>query len=178
MPQPGDVISNPGMGARIVFEETPANNDGRLLRFRYFLGPHRTVAPAHVHPRQVERFEVVAGTLHGKVGGRELTAGPGHHHTNEPGTPHTWWNAGGEEAELLVEFRPGMRTDELFDRIFALSRAGKANRQGIPSPLQLAVLLDAYPDEFYPAALPLPVTRALVRIAAPVARLLGYRPAA
>jgi hypothetical protein len=145
------------------------------MEFDFFLEPHGVIAEEHLHPKQQETMEVVAGAVRGRLGGEDRVARAGETVVVEPGTPHIWWNDGDEQAHLRVQFRPAMRTDELFETFFGLARDGKTNDQGVPSFLQLAVLLREYEDEVYPAKVPTPIVKTLFRILAPIGRLRGYR---
>ena len=73
----GDVLEHPVTGERIVFRKTARDTDGALMQADFLMASGGFVAAAHIHPLQEERFEVIAGTLHGRIAGRELTAGPG-----------------------------------------------------------------------------------------------------
>ncbi len=172
MVRAGDVIVNPAMGARIAFRETSHETNGELLRFDFFVNPSRVVLHEHFHPRQEERFEVVSGRMEGQIAGKPRVAEAGTVIVNPPGTPHGWWNAGVEEAHLLVEFRPALKTEILFETSFALAQAGKVNEKGLPkNPLQLAVIYDEYKNETTAAV---PVARIAMTLLAPIGRLLGY----
>lgn len=170
----GQEIRNAAMGARIVFREVQ-QPDG-LMTMDFFLAPGREIAEPHVHPRQTERFTVVSGRARGMVGGAEQTAEAGEEHVTAPGVPHSWWNdSAEEELQLRVTFDPALHTAEMFERIFAWAAEGKVDDRGIPSKLRLAVLLQRYPDEFYPASPPVPLLKAMFVIMSPIGRLLGYR---
>jgi quercetin dioxygenase-like cupin family protein len=172
----GDEIVNPAMG-RLVFRRTARDTGGELLEFDFYLRPGGQIASPHLHPVQEERFEVLAGTVRGRVDGEERVAGTGDSVVNPPGTPHVWWNADEEvEASLRVSFRPALDSESFFEAVFELACAGKANRRGVPrNPLRLAVLLEAYRDEFRLAGPPAPVVRAASAAGAVVGRRLGYR---
>ncbi len=177
MARAGDVIENPGMGARIVFRRTAAETRGELLSFDFFLRPHKGVASEHLHPKQEERFQVVTGSMCGHLAGEERRVPAGSSATAPPGVPHIWWNDSEGEAHLVVEMRPALSIEVFFETVYGLSRTGRATSNGLPkSMLQMAVLLDAYGDEFLPLSIPTLVRHAMVRGVAPVARLLGYRP--
>jgi hypothetical protein len=83
----------------------------------------------------------------------------------------------------MIELRPALRMETLFETIAGLARAGKLNAKGFPSPLQGAVLAREFKDEITPARdpgipfawLPLPVLRALLLLLAPIGRAHGYR---
>ena len=148
-----------------------------MLQFDFFLQPHKVVAPEHAHPRQEERFQVVTGAMRGRVVGQERSVSPGQWAVVPPGTPHIWWNDGEGEVHLVVEFRPALRTEDFLETVFGLGRAGKGRPDGRPkSRLQMAVLLAAYRDEFYPVEIPSLVRQVMVVVVAPLARWLGYRP--
>jgi quercetin dioxygenase-like cupin family protein len=162
MARAGDVIENPAMGARIRFRTVAADSDGALLEFDFFLRPGGIVATDHLHPHQEERFEMVSGVMQGHVDGRAQTLGPGGTSVVAAGVAHAWRNAGDGEAHLRVQFRPALRTEDLFTTVFALGREGRTDRRGVPVlPLRLAMLA-AFPDELRPARMPALVHRGVV----------------
>ena len=74
----GQTIENPASGERITFRETAATSGGELVAIDLELPAGRRVpGPLHVHPRQEERFEVVAGTMRFTMGREKVVAGPG-----------------------------------------------------------------------------------------------------
>ena len=171
----GEVLENPPMGGRIVFRRVASETNGELLEFDCFMEPHKTIAKAHLHPRQEEQFEVIGGRGRGRLGDEEKTVGPGDVVVTPPGVPHVWWNDGEDELHLRVQFRPALDSETFLENVWGLAKDGKANKDGIPKPLQMAVLLRAHPDEFYPANVPVGVLKAIAAAAAPIARVLGYR---
>lgn len=173
MAKAGDVIDNPAMGARIVFRDTAEETNGELLRFDFYVRPSTHVLHPHLHPVQEERFEVVSGRMEGQIDGDPRTAEAGTVIVNQPGTPHAWWNAGDEEAHLVVEFRPALKTATLFETSFALAQQGKVRSTGLPkNPLQLAVIYDEYKNETSAAK---SYQRLAMTILAPIGRALGFR---
>ena len=177
MPQQGQVIENPVTGERAEFRTTADDSAGRSLQFDYYLQPDGFAVGRidHVHPNQEERFEVRAGKLGVRIDGDEWTATPGTRFAVLPETPHTVWNAGEEEMHAVVEIRPALNIEYFFETMFGLARDGKTNGMGLPNPLQLAVVANAFRDEFSIGGVPLSVQRALASMAAPVGRLVGYR---
>lgn len=175
MARAGTQIENPVMGARLVFRETAEQTGGEWMTFEFFLEPNNVIAEAHLHPVQTETVEVLSGTITGLVDGRPETMTAGDVSTMQPGIPHIWGNETPEEARLLVTFRPALRTEQFLETVFGLACDGKISRKGVPRPLQLAVLLDEYRDEFAPASLPKPMKRIITGLVAPLGRRLGYR---
>ncbi|WP_233710629.1 cupin domain-containing protein [Natronococcus pandeyae] len=166
-------LENPVTGERLAFrEETDA-----VLRFDYTLEPGGFAVGKvdHVHPNQEERFAVQSGRLGVRIDGDEWTATPGTRFSILSDTPHTVWNDGSNEMHAVVELRPGLELKSFFETIHGLARDGETNEWGLPGPLQLAVLADAYREEFALAGVPIPVQRVLASATAPVGRLAGHR---
>ena len=172
----GDTIHNPVTGERITFLATSADTDGDAVVIETVVQPHGSVAAAHVHPAQSERFAVKSGKLGVKVGRTKQTLGPGEVVTVEPGTRHRFWNAGEEPVSFVCEIRPALQFESLLETMFALAADGKTNRKGMPNPLRLAVIAKAHFDT---VRLPFPpawMQRAGLGLGAPLGRLLGYEP--
>jgi quercetin dioxygenase-like cupin family protein len=171
----GDRLENPITGEVLIFHRTSEDTDGEAVLVETIVRPHGFVAAAHVHPRQTERFEVVAGSLGLRVGEQELVAGPGDVALVPPGTPHRFWNAGDREVRFLCEVRPALQFESLIETMFTLAAEGKTNRKGLPNPLRLAVIAKAH---FETVRLPFPpaaLQRAALALAAPLGQALGYR---
>ena len=115
--------------------------------------------PEHVHPRQEERFETVSGVLCARVGGEERTLGAGEGMVVPPGTPHTWWIEGAEDAHVLVEFRPALNTEAFFETMYGLARDGKLGESGAPPLFQTAIISSTY--EVYLPRPPVALQKAL-----------------
>jgi quercetin dioxygenase-like cupin family protein len=175
MIRPGERLENPVTGEVIVFHRTSKQTNGEEVFIEVIVRPHGSVAAAHVHPYQTERFEVREGLLGLRVGDEELVARPGDVAVVTPGTVHRFWNAGEEEARFFVEVRPALRFESLIETMFTLAAEGKTNRRGMPNPLRLAVIARAHFDSvrlpFPPAAL----QRGALALGAPLGRALGYR---
>lgn len=166
-------IANPATGERIAFR----NRTDELLRFDYYLEPDGFAVGKvdHVHPQQNERIDVKAGRLGVRIEGDEWTATSGTAFGVPSGTTHTIWNDGDEPVHTVIELRPALETHRLFETLFGLAREGKTNDWGLPTPLQLAVIADAYREEFALGRVPVSLQRGLATVSAPVGRLAGYR---
>jgi quercetin dioxygenase-like cupin family protein len=150
---------------------------GALLRIDMTVRPGGFVAAEHVHPQQEERFQIVSGQITLRVDGHEHSYSAGDHVTIARGTPHAWWNSGEDELRVTLDFRPAGRFAEFITMFFALARAGRTTRRGIPKdPLQLAVTFAEYRDVIHGTSPPWAVQQLLFAVLAPLGRLLGYRP--
>ena len=171
----GDSIENPVTGERLVFKKTAAETDGEYVLFDCFVKPSGFVAAAHVHPHQLERFEVLEGSLTFKVDGQELPTEAGDIVLVPAGRKHQFWNASDGEARFECEVRPALDFEQLIETMFSLAQAGKTNRKGMPNPLRLAVIARAH---FETVRLPFPpvwMQRLGLMLGAPLGRVLGYR---
>ena len=173
MAQGGDSIDNPVTGQRVIFRKRAGDTGGELLQFELFMKPHGPRMLEHVHPRQEELVEVVAGAVRYRLGGAERLLSPGEAVALPPGVPHTLWNGGDDEAHVVFEVRPALETETAFETLFGLASDGRTNKQGMPNLLQGALLAREY-ETFFPWP-PVPLQRAVLAVIAPIARLFGYR---
>jgi mannose-6-phosphate isomerase-like protein (cupin superfamily) len=88
--------------------------------------------PAHFHPAQDERFEVLTGTMRVRMDGaeREITAGDVLEIPS--GTVHAMWNEGDEPAVVNWHTMPAGRTLDWFREVAAVLRG-----EGRPNPEDL-----------------------------------------
>lgn len=175
MSKAGDVFENPVTGEfgyiRVGTEET----DGRFLVADLRVRPGGAVLGAHIHPTVDERFTVLNGKIGYMRGNQRGILQPGDSADLPRGIPHDWWNAGDEEARVIVEMRPATRMEQMITTLFWLAREGKTNKEGAPNPLQMAVIAQEFADVVVFLSPPRWIQRFLFAVLAPLARLLGYR---
>ena len=175
MARAGETIHNPVTGERLTWRQVASDTDGRLVLGEMVLPTGGFVAAEHVHPKQEERYEILAGELNVRLDGRERTLAPGDRVVVPPGRPHLWWNAGAEEVRFRCEVTPALRFETFLETLFGLASDGKTDPKGLPNPLQLAVLMRAYKAELR-LARPSPAVQSLMfGPLAIVGRLVGYR---
>lgn len=172
MARRGDIIDNPVTKERVVWHETTADTGGRRARFEVITGPGGGVAE-HVHAVGEERFEVLAGRIAIRQDGDERLYGPGERVVVPAGTPHAWRNAGDEELRIMVELEPPGSFEPLIEATFGLARAGRVGPDGLPGPLDLAVLVRRHGLDTYPTNVPQWLLRAALPPLALVGRALG-----
>jgi len=68
-------------------------------------------AALHLHYREAEELQVVAGTLSASVEGRQIQAGVGETAIFESGAVHRWWNDGDDTLVLEGYVRPAVDLD-------------------------------------------------------------------
>ncbi len=171
-----DRLENPITGEVMIFRRTAQDTGGERVLVETIVRPGGSVAAAHVHPHQTERFEVLEGDLGLRVGAESLVARPGEVASVRPGTAHKFWNAGDGELRFLCDVRPALGFESLIETMFTLAAEGKTNRHGMPSPLRLAVIAQSHFDTVRLPFPPVWMQRAGLAVAAALGRLLGYRP--
>jgi len=145
-----------------------------LLEVEATYAPASKPPPKHLHPRQDERFEVLAGMVQVRVADREYALHAGEVVEIPRSTAHQMWNPSGELARVLWQTRPGGRTEQWFTAIDALHREGRVGGDGMPGPLAFGVLLTEYRDVFRLAMRPEPLVRGGLAFLALLGRARGY----
>lgn len=168
-------LVHPVTGERIVFRKRSRDTNGELLEFELLMAPGGFIAAPHVHPNQEERFEISGAELMFRVGGVERLYRPGDVAVVPARVSHVWWNPSQVEAATLIQLRPALDMETVFETLFGLAADGKVNSKGLPNPLQMMVLARAYRREVQPAPPLSRIVGPLSVVLAPVGRLLGYR---
>jgi quercetin dioxygenase-like cupin family protein len=174
MTRAGEIWTNDVTGERVVVREAPSADRDRLVADLY-VAPGGAVALEHIHPAIHERFTVVRGRLGVKVDGTERVGRPGDVVDVPPGTPHDWWNAGEDEAHVVVEVEPARRFEEMIVTVWGLANAGRTDAKGRPGLLQLAVTMQEFQDVMVTTRPPRVVQRVLFGPLARLARRRGLR---
>lgn len=127
MSRAGDVYENPVTGERAVFRVGTEGSGGELLVSDLYVRPGGAVMGEHVHPNIEESITVMRGRLGYRLDGRQGVAGPGQRLHVPHGTAHDWWNAGEEEASVVVKISPAARFEEMILNGFGLAQDGKTD---------------------------------------------------
>ena len=175
MSKAGDVFENPVTGeygyVRVGTEET----NGKLLVSDLRLHPGAAAIGPHIHPNAHERFTAVKGKIGYLLGDQKKILQANESMEIPRGIVHDFWNAGDEEARVIVEIRPGARMELMMITMFSLAYEGKTNKKGVPDLLQMALIAKEFEDVLQVMNPPLWVQRVLFGILAPIARLVGYK---
>jgi len=78
-----------------------SGDDFVIVQWTAEVGDH-WIAPLHIHHGDDEAWYVLSGTLGFRLGDVEITAAAGSAVLARRGTPHTYRNAGGTDAEYLL----------------------------------------------------------------------------
>ena len=140
----GTILEHPVTGMRLEIVRSGAATGGELLEMIATYPPRSPRPPMHFHPRQEERFEILAGEMRAIVGGEERMLPRGTTLVLPPGTRHTMWNSGAEPAAMRWESRPALRTQEFVADLVALAASLPKSRRGRPGLLDLALFVPRY----------------------------------
>lgn len=133
MARAGDELVNPVTGLTTRFRATARETGGELLQVDWIAEPGWTTGPDHVHPRQVERFEVRSGALGVRLDGVEQVLRSGAVAVVPAGFAHAAWNPGDEPVRVVVDF-PARAPDRDRLRDVGRPRARRADHRGGRAP--------------------------------------------
>jgi quercetin dioxygenase-like cupin family protein len=179
-------FENPTVGQRSRILTLPAESSGRQFVVEYvtrlYGGDHANAA--HLH-NYTETFEILKGRARYRLGSEVKTAAAGDRIEIPPMTPHQHpWSDSLQELHVrhtAVADPPDLRglnaSLQADITIQGLARLGLVDGKGLPSLLQLAVLLDTTMPATYLDGMPIAIQRILYRVLAPIGRLVGYKAA-
>jgi quercetin dioxygenase-like cupin family protein len=174
MARVGQIITNPVSGEQIEFLETAASTNGERLVINLVLAPDGKVPGMHVHPKQEERFEVIAGNMEFRMGLKKIEAGPGDTVTVPKGKAHKFANAGETTAVVRVTVTPALEMERLFETTVELAHEGRVTASGMPRPLDLALFVKEFGDEVRGPGSPGALQRAMLSPLAAIGRMRGH----
>jgi quercetin dioxygenase-like cupin family protein len=125
---------------RLEVTVTGEDSGGELHEMQATYAPGSPFPPAHHHPAQDERFEVLEGTLTFVLDGEERQVVAGEVLEVPRGTVHQVRNAGEVPAMARWQTRPALRTGEFHDAIHTAAAAEDWD--------QLLEVLRSYQDVF------------------------------
>jgi quercetin dioxygenase-like cupin family protein len=158
-----------------TFLERARDTGGQVLRLRWTAQPGGEVGE-HIHPLQEERFEVTAGVLTVSLEGDEIRCPKGQVVAVPAGKRHFFANREKEPVTAILELRPALRMEQVFESLAGFAREGRTRAGGLPRhPLQLAVFAWEFRREIRGPHPPQPVQAVILPPLAAVARVLGYR---
>jgi hypothetical protein len=181
---PGDELVDPS-GLRLVFVETASSSGGAAFSLDWSVPPGgRLVALPHVHPSDVEVFEISSGRARYRVGRHVYERSAPYAYGVPAGALHVHAaNAGDTELRIRQTVRrdpPNPRlvagVEAFFETTFALEQQGKVLDVGVfADPLQSAITLHdlLFPFSYLPW-LPVGVQETLIGGLAALARQRGY----
>lgn len=173
MPLTGAVLDLRPIGATFHVRKTAEDTDGRSLEMEWLLAPRSSGTPIHIHPGASESYEILEGELDLYINGYWKRLSKGETATVEAGVPHTFRNPGASVTRVYNTHAPAMSFGEYFEGIDRVVRSGniRPDRMTVRAMLYLSILMISFEDEIRSVRPP----HFVVRVAATIANLLGYR---
>ncbi len=166
---------NPATGEWITYIATDEDSDRQLVRFNWRSMPGGVI-PEHIHPRQEERFTIVAGEARITLNRHEHVARAGQTIVIPAGVPHSVGNPGPAQIDGIVERRPALQAKEFHEAVAALAADGKTTPAGVPTnPLQLGATFWHFRRESRVTSPPIWVQNLILPPLWALAKILGVR---
>ncbi|HEX5224865.1 MAG TPA: cupin domain-containing protein [Solirubrobacteraceae bacterium] len=120
----GGLLTTPD-GTTFTVVESGADNGGERITFEITMAARSPGPPRHVHPEQVESWEVLDGELSLLVADEWRTLAAGETLTIPPGTVHTLRNRSEAPVRLLDIHEPALDFQDYIEDLDRLTRTGK-----------------------------------------------------
>jgi len=138
-------------GSAYVIETPSAETDGAYVEMEFILPAGCVAPPPHVHPHQVEEYEVVSGRFDVMVNEKWSTLSPGERASVPIGALHTFRNSSAAEIRVRNWHRPAMQFEEFIERTCAsLEAAGIKGGRDPRIPMILSASMLRYPSTLAP----------------------------
>ena len=128
-----------------------AESEGAFVEMDFVLPPGCVPPPPHVHPHQVEDYEVLAGRLELQVDGEWRTLTPGESASVPVGILHTFRNRSGATVRVRNRHTPAMRFEDFIEHTHRTLRSAGVTRKRDPRvALYLSMVMLDYQDTLFP----------------------------
>jgi quercetin dioxygenase-like cupin family protein len=170
----GDTLDLSPMGFSLTIRKTTAETGGESLDMEMLLAPKSGGTPIHVHPKAVETYEVLSGTVDVYIDGAWKPVKTGERIGVPRGVPHSFRNSSREPARVFNTHRPALRYGDYFEGLWRISESGmvKPGVKNWQTILALSALMAAFPEEIRSVSPP----NAIVRAVGAFGTWLGYGP--
>ena len=169
-------IVNPVTGERMTSITRSPETGGAHVEGRGYFPVGWRPPGIHRHPYQDESLTVVSGRLRVTIGDAQRELGPGDSAVLPKGEWHDFEVIGDEPAETLLGAAPALGLEMILATLAGLAKDGKTNKQGLPKPLQGAVIGQFYWEVAQFKKPPPAVQKAVLPLLAALGKRRGYRP--
>jgi quercetin dioxygenase-like cupin family protein len=150
MASTGDRFRMPD-GSVYIVRRAAAETDGEFVEMEFVLPPGCVPPPPHVHPRQVEEYEVLEGQFEVVVNGKWETLRPGGRASVPVGALHTFRNHSGAVVRVNNWHRPAVRFEDFIERTCTTLHAAGITRKRDPRvALYLSAIMLDFDDTLAP----------------------------
>jgi mannose-6-phosphate isomerase-like protein (cupin superfamily) len=127
---------------------TPAAaTGGDYVEMEFELPADCVAPPPHIHPQQVEEYQVIEGSFDVMVDGEWSTIGPGESASVPVGASHTFRNPTEETIRVLNWHRPAVDFEAFIEDVHtAFEQAGVESRRDPRVPIFMSTFFMKYPE--------------------------------
>jgi quercetin dioxygenase-like cupin family protein len=151
MARTGDRFEMPD-GSVYIVRRAAAETGGESVEMEFVLPPGSVPPPPHVHPQQVEEYEVLEGSFDVMVDGEWRTLGPGDTASVPRGASHTFENRSGALVRVRNWHRPAVRFEDYIERAYRTLESAGIERKRDPRILvYLSMVMREFDDTLVPA---------------------------
>src|SRR3954454_8992050 len=119
-------------GSVYIVRRPAAESDGAFVEMEFVLPSGCVPPPPHVHPSQVEEYEVLEGRFDVVVDGRWRTLGPGASASVPVMALHTFRNRSGATVRVRNRHRPALRFEAFIEETCRTLQAAGVTRKRDP----------------------------------------------
>jgi quercetin dioxygenase-like cupin family protein len=146
----GDRFEMPD-GSVYAVTAAAADSAGEFVEMEFTLPPGSVAPPPHVHPRPVEEYEVIDGSLDVMIAGDWRTLEVGDFASVPAGVLHTFKNRSQAPVRVRNVHRPAARFEDYIEHIYRLTNArGITGAKDPRAPIYLSMLMLGYPETLAP----------------------------
>lgn len=150
MANKGDRFEMPD-GSVYVVETPGAETNGECVQMEFVLPVGCVAPPPHVHPQQLEEYEVLAGSFEVMVNEQWSALSPGEKASVPVGALHTFRNSSDAEVRVRNWHRPAMQFEDFIERVSAnLRAAGVKGGRDPRIPMIVSAAMFRYPTTLAP----------------------------
>ena len=138
-------------GSVYIVRSPAVETDGESVEMEFVLPPGCVPPPPHIHPQQVEEYEVLEGRFDVVVEGEWRTLAPGASVSVPIGALHTFRNRSGAVVRVRNWHRPAMRFEDFVERTCHTLQAAGIKRKRDPRVLlYLSMVMLDFSDTLVP----------------------------
>src|SRR5919112_2862574 len=119
-------------GSVYIVRRPAAETDGESVEMEFVLPSGCVPPPPHIHPQQVEEYEVLEGRFDVVIDGEWRTLAPGDFARVPIGALHTFRNRSGGVVRVRNWHRPAMRFEDFIERTCRTLQAAGVKRKRDP----------------------------------------------
>jgi mannose-6-phosphate isomerase-like protein (cupin superfamily) len=134
-------------GSIYIVRRPAGETNGEYVEMEFVLPGGSFAPPPHVHPGQVEEYEVIEGRFDVMVNGEWSSLGPGESASVPVGALHTFKNRSKETIRVKNWHRPAKSFEDFIESAAgALEAAGVKGRRDPRVPMIMAMQFQKFPE--------------------------------